>query len=195
MKFNSILVAPLFICARNPAVQARTDRRNWDDKDPCKSGDFDRAAWRLRLCRRYRTRNGAVQGMVTTDANGGRSLAPDAKVSLNGPTPSGTSADTEGKSYSAHFNRASYMLKSEASGMTATQGVVVTVQNAVHMSCSTFQHCGSSDIFSQRNGVQLRQPPATSQGQGDVDERAPCSRTGPMQRRLALLLNQVLLGG
>jgi hypothetical protein len=40
----------------------------------------------------------AVQGMVfSTDANGGRSVVPGAKVSLNGPTPSESSADVEGK--------------------------------------------------------------------------------------------------
>lgn len=39
-----------------------------------------------------------MQGMVfTMDANGGRSVAPGAKVSLNGPTLSETSADAEGK--------------------------------------------------------------------------------------------------
>jgi hypothetical protein len=64
----------------------------------CKTGDLDRAAWHLRICRRCRTKTGAVQGTVfTTDADGGRSVVPGAKVSLNGPTLSGTSADAEGK--------------------------------------------------------------------------------------------------
>lgn len=40
----------------------------------------------------------AVQGMVfTADANEGRFVVPDAKVSLNGPTPSEPSAEGEGK--------------------------------------------------------------------------------------------------
>ena len=35
------------------------------------------------------------------------------------------------------------------------------------------QHSGSSNIFSQRNCVQLRQPPVAGRGQDDVDEREP----------------------
>jgi hypothetical protein len=38
---------------------------------------------------------------------------------------------------------------------------------------SRIRHSGSSNIFSQRNGVQLRQPPAAGCGEGDVDEREP----------------------
>jgi hypothetical protein len=72
-------------------------------------------------------KTGAVQGTVfTTDVDGGRSVAPGAKVSLSGPTPSETSADAEGKFIFSALQPGSYILKSEASGMTATQVVVVT---------------------------------------------------------------------
>ena len=51
---------------------------------------------------------------------------PVAEVSLNGPTPSETSADAEGKFVFSALQPGSYVLKSEASGMTATQVLVVT---------------------------------------------------------------------
>src|ERR1700677_455026 len=51
MKFTSIIVAPLFICARSAAVPARPDRRKCDDKGPCKTGDLDRGGWRQRSAR------------------------------------------------------------------------------------------------------------------------------------------------
>jgi Carboxypeptidase regulatory-like domain len=70
-------------------------------------------------------KTGALQGTVfTTDADGGRSVVPGAKVSLNGPTPSETSPDAEGKFVFRALQPGSYILKSEACGMTATQVVV-----------------------------------------------------------------------
>jgi carboxypeptidase family protein len=64
--------------------------------------------------------------VFTTDPDGGRSVVPGAKVSLNGPTPSETSVDAEGKFVFSALQPGSYIRKSEASGMTATQVVVVT---------------------------------------------------------------------
>src|SRR5580692_10517772 len=143
MKFTSILVAPLFICGRSPAVQARTDRRSWDDNKRCKAGDLDWAAWRLRLCRRYRKpKTGAVQGIVfATDADGGRYVVPGAKLSMNGPTPSETSLTPKASSHSAHFNRSLTSSNQKASGMTATQVVAVTAGASPWMVRSTDFGC------------------------------------------------------
>ena len=92
-------------------------------------------------------KTGAVQGTVfTTDADGGRSVAPGAKVSLSGPTPSETSADAEGKFIFRALQPGSYILKSEASGMTATQ----VVDGRIWVDAPTTPSCGLRD---DRHGI------------------------------------------
>src|SRR5580658_10095652 len=111
------------------------------------------------------TKTGAVQGLVfTTDADGGRSVVPGAKVSLNGPTPSESSADSEGKFLFSALQPGSYILKSEASGMTATQVVVVTAGavSAVPLEMKVAVVEQSTTVTASSDAVGTQEPAGTS---------------------------------
>jgi hypothetical protein len=110
-------------------------------------------------------KTGAVQGMVfTTDANGGRSVVPGLKVSLNGPTPSETSADAEGKFVFSALQPGSYILKSEASGMTATQVVAVTAGavSAVSLEMKVAVVEQSTTVTASSDAVGTQEPAGTN---------------------------------
>jgi outer membrane receptor protein involved in Fe transport len=69
---------------------------------------------------------GTVQGLAfTADANGGRSVVPNAKVSLNGPTPGEASTDAAGKFVFQALRPGSYNVKAQAPGIIATRTIVV----------------------------------------------------------------------
>jgi hypothetical protein len=70
---------------------------------------------------------GTVQGVVfTADADGGRSVVPAAKISLDGPVHLDVQADNEGKFACNAVPPGSYRISAEATGLAATQIVVVT---------------------------------------------------------------------
>jgi hypothetical protein len=70
---------------------------------------------------------GTVQGTVfTADADGGRSVVPAAKISLDGPAHLQLQTDNEGKFSFDTVPPGSYRISVEATGLAATQNVVVT---------------------------------------------------------------------
>jgi hypothetical protein len=70
---------------------------------------------------------GTVQGTVfTADADGGRSVVPAAKISLDGPAHLQLQTDNEGKFSFDTVPPGSYRVSVEATGLAATQNVVVT---------------------------------------------------------------------
>jgi hypothetical protein len=70
---------------------------------------------------------GTVQGTVfTADADGGRSVVPAAKISLDGPAHLQLQTDNEGKFACNTVPPGSYRISAEATGLVATQNVVVT---------------------------------------------------------------------
>src|SRR6201998_1422542 len=70
---------------------------------------------------------GAVQGLVfITDADGGRSVLPATKITLDGPAHIEVQSDNEGKFAFSTVPAGSYTLTANAPGMGATQRVVVT---------------------------------------------------------------------
>jgi hypothetical protein len=70
---------------------------------------------------------GAVQGAVfVADADGGRSVVPATKITLNGPTHIEGQSDNEGKVEFSTVPAGSYTITANIPGMAATQGVIVT---------------------------------------------------------------------
>jgi len=70
---------------------------------------------------------GTVQGLVfTADADGGRSVVPAAKISLDGPVHLKVQTDNEGKFACNAVPPGSYKVRAEATGLAATQNVEVT---------------------------------------------------------------------
>jgi len=71
--------------------------------------------------------NGAVQGLVfITDADGGRSVVPATKITLDGPAHIEAQSDNEGQFAFSTVPAGSYTITANTPGMAATQGVVVT---------------------------------------------------------------------
>jgi hypothetical protein len=71
--------------------------------------------------------NGAVQGLVfITDADGGRSVVPVTKITLDGPAHIEVQSDSEGKFAFSIVPAGSYTITANTPGMAATQSVVVT---------------------------------------------------------------------
>jgi hypothetical protein len=80
------------------------------------------------------TATGTVQGMVfTADANGGRSVVPAAKISLDGPAHLQLQTDNEGKFFFKAVPPGSYRISAEATGLAATQNVLVTAATISEM--------------------------------------------------------------
>src|ERR1700719_3060317 len=70
---------------------------------------------------------GAVQGLVfITDADGGRSVVPATKITLDGRAHFEAQSDNEGKFAFSAVPSGSYTITANTPGMGATQGVVVT---------------------------------------------------------------------
>ena len=77
---------------------------------------------------------GTVQGTVfTADADGGRSVVPAAKISLDGPVHLKVQTDNEGKFACKAVPPGSYRISVEATGLAATQNVVVTAAQVSEM--------------------------------------------------------------
>jgi len=73
---------------------------------------------------------GSVQGVVITiDPDGGRSVVPGTKISLDGPKHIDAEADAEGKFTISGVAPGSYGITANAPGMTATQNLVVAAGN------------------------------------------------------------------
>jgi hypothetical protein len=71
--------------------------------------------------------HGAVQGLVfITDADGGRSVVPVTKITLDGPAHIEVQSDSEGKFAFSIVPAGSYTITANTPGMAATQSVVVT---------------------------------------------------------------------
>jgi len=71
--------------------------------------------------------NGTIQGVVfTADADGGRSVVPAAKISLDGPVHVEVQTDNEGMFACNAVPPGSYRISAKATGLAATQNVVVT---------------------------------------------------------------------
>jgi hypothetical protein len=69
---------------------------------------------------------GTVRGVVfTADADGGRSVVPAAKISLDGPVHLQVQSDNEGKFACNAVPPGSYRVSAEATGLAATQNVTV----------------------------------------------------------------------
>jgi hypothetical protein len=70
---------------------------------------------------------GTVQGLVfTADADGGRSVVPAAKISLDGPVHLKVQTDNEGKFACNAVPPGSYRIRAEATGLAGAQNVEVT---------------------------------------------------------------------
>jgi hypothetical protein len=70
---------------------------------------------------------GTVQGRAfVADADGGRSVVPATKITLDGPTHLEAQSDNEGKFTFSSVPAGTYTVLANAPGMDATQGLVVT---------------------------------------------------------------------
>ena len=70
---------------------------------------------------------GAVHGHVfIKDEDGGRSVLPATKITLDGPTQLEVESDNEGNFALSAVPAGSYRVTADTPGRTATQGVVVT---------------------------------------------------------------------
>jgi hypothetical protein len=79
--------------------------------------------------------SGTVQGLVfTADADGGRSVVPAAKISLDGPVHLEVQTDNEGRFACNAVPPGSYRISAEATGLAATQNVVVTAATVSEIS-------------------------------------------------------------
>jgi hypothetical protein len=77
---------------------------------------------------------GTVQGLVfTADADGGSSVVPGAKMSLDGPVHLEVQTDNEGKFACNAVPPGSYRIRAEAPGFAATQNVIVTAATVSEM--------------------------------------------------------------
>jgi hypothetical protein len=121
--------------------------------------------------------------VFTTDADEGRSVVPGAKVSLSGPTPSETSADAEGKFLFSALQPRSYIVKSEAFGMTAIQLVMVMAGavSAVSLETKVAVVEQSTTVTASSDAVGTQEPAGTNtvgeQAVKDMPSLTSTSRT------------------
>jgi hypothetical protein len=79
------------------------------------------------LAQSPRPATGTVQGLVfTADADGGRSVLPGTRISLDGASHIETQSTPEGKFVLSAIPAGSYTITAQASGMAATQPIAVT---------------------------------------------------------------------
>src|SRR5215472_6372283 len=77
---------------------------------------------------------GTVHGVVITiDADGGHSVVPGAKISLDGPKHIDAEADPDGKFTISGVAPGSYAVTAKAPGMTATRNLVVALGNVLEI--------------------------------------------------------------
>src|ERR1700693_6224490 len=109
--------------------------------------------------------NGAVQGLVfITVADGGRSVVPVTKITLDGPAHKEAQSDNEGKFAFSTVPAGSYTITANAPGMAATQGVVVTAGavSQVQLQMKLEAVTESTTVTASANSVDTKtEPPGT----------------------------------
>src|SRR5258708_13281675 len=108
---------------------------------------------------------GSVQGVVITiDPDGGRSVVPGAKISLDGPKHIDAEADAEGKFTISGVAPGSYGITANAPGMTATQNLVVAAGNVSEVALEVKVEAGNESITVTRtaNQVDTKTAPGTN---------------------------------
>jgi TonB dependent receptor/Carboxypeptidase regulatory-like domain len=106
---------------------------------------------------------GAVQGLVfIRDADGGRSIIPATKVSLDGPAHIEGQTDNEGTFVFNTVPAGSYTITANAPGMTATQGVVVTAGavSQVELEMKLEAVTESTTVTASTNSVDTKNEPS-----------------------------------
>jgi hypothetical protein len=119
---------------------------------------------------------GSIDSQVLLVRVGSKSPVPDSEA---GPGTDGSFCVTDvnpGKYHLLFMNRieespTSFVYFPGVTDLSEATAIDITPRS--HSVRSRIRHSGSSNVFSQRNGVQLRQPPVASRGQGDVDQREP----------------------
>jgi TonB dependent receptor len=107
--------------------------------------------------------NGAVQGLVfITDADGGRSVVPATKITLDGPAHIEVQSDNEGKFAFSTVPAGSYTIASNTPGMAATKGVVVTAGAVSQVQLQTKLEAvtESTTVTASTNSVDTRNEPS-----------------------------------
>jgi TonB dependent receptor/Carboxypeptidase regulatory-like domain len=106
---------------------------------------------------------GAVQGLVfITDADGGRSVLPATKITLDGSAPIEVQSDNEGKFAFSTVPAGSYTLTAIAPGMGATQRVVVTAGGVsqVQLQMKLEAVTESTTVTASANSVDTKNEPS-----------------------------------
>jgi hypothetical protein len=106
---------------------------------------------------------GAVQGLVfIRDADGGRSVVPATKVSMDGPAHIEAQTDNEGTFVFNTVPAGSYTITANAPGMTATQGVVVTAGavSQVELEMKLEAVTESTTVTASTNSVDTKNEPS-----------------------------------
>src|ERR1700746_3307723 len=107
--------------------------------------------------------NGAVQGLVfIADADGGRSVVPATKITLDGPAHIEVQSDKEGKFACSTVPAGSYTITANTPGMAATQGVVVTAGavSQVQLEMKLEAVTESTTVTAATNSVDTRSEPS-----------------------------------
>jgi hypothetical protein len=106
---------------------------------------------------------GAVQGLVfIRDADGGRSVVPATKVSMDGPAHIEAQTDNEGTFVFNTVPAGSYTITANAPGMTVTQGVVVTAGavSQVELEMKLEAVTESTTVTASTNSVDTKNEPS-----------------------------------
>jgi hypothetical protein len=110
--------------------------------------------------------SGTVQGVVfTADPDGGRSVVPATKITLDGATHLEAQSDNAGKFTLSAVPAGSYTIAATSPGMAATQGVVVTAGAAaqVQLEMKLEAVTESTTVTASANSVDTKsEPPGTN---------------------------------
>jgi hypothetical protein len=115
---------------------------------------------------------GAVQGLVfITDADGGRSVVPATKITLDGPARIEAQSNNEGKFAFSIVPAGSYTITVNTPGMAATQGVVVTAGavSQVQLEMKLEAVTESTTVTASTNSVDTKNEPS---GTNTISESA-----------------------
>jgi len=106
---------------------------------------------------------GVVQGLVfITDADGGRSVVPATKITLDGPAHIEAQSDNDGKFAFGTVPAGSYTINANTSGMAATQGVVVMAGavSLVQLEMKLEAVTESTTVTASTNSVDTKKEPS-----------------------------------
>lgn len=109
--------------------------------------------------------SGTVHGVViTSDADGGRSMVPRAKISVDGPRHTEVEADAEGKFTINGVAPGSYTITAKAPGMSASQNLIVGAGNVSEITLEMKVEAvkESVTVTGNANHVDTREPSGTS---------------------------------